>query len=85
MPVADLQRGGKMNGRGEAQAFLELRAALGPDYPIIGVGGVMGADDAVSKIKAGANLVQLYTGLIYKGPALVKECAQRLQRHSSQR
>ncbi len=53
----------------------QLRAALGPGFPIIGVGGVMSADDAVSKIKAGADVVQLYTGLIFRGPALVKQCA----------
>jgi dihydroorotate dehydrogenase len=56
-----------------------LRAALGPSVPIIGVGGVLGGDDAVAKIAAGANLVQLYTGLIYRGPALVRECAQALR------
>ncbi len=52
-----------------------LRQALGPRYPIIGVGGVMGAADAVAKRKAGADLVQIYTGLIYQGPALVREAA----------
>ena len=67
------------------RVIAQLRAALGPDYPIIGVGGVMSAQDAVSKIKAGANLVQLYTGLIYQGPALVKQCAQRLKQASSRR
>ena len=67
------------------RVIAQLRAALGPDYPIIGVGGVMSAQDAVSKIKAGANLVQLYTGLIYQGPALVKQCAQRLTQASSRR
>jgi dihydroorotate dehydrogenase len=50
-----------------------LRAALGPTFPIIGVGGVMSGADARSKIEAGANLVQLYTGLIYRGPELVGE------------
>ncbi len=65
------------------RVIAQLRAALGPDYPIIGVGGVMSAQDAMSKIKAGANLVQLYTGLIYKGPALVKQCAQRIKSGSS--
>jgi len=55
-----------------------LRAALGPGYPIIGVGGVMGGADAVAKIEAGADLVQVYTGLIYKGPALVQEAARAL-------
>ncbi len=53
----------------------QLRAALGPGYPIIGVGGILSAADAVSKIEAGADLVQIYTGLIYRGPELVKEAA----------
>ncbi|WP_027477102.1 quinone-dependent dihydroorotate dehydrogenase [Curvibacter gracilis] len=58
-----------------------LRATLGPDYPIIGVGGVLSGRDAVSKIEAGASLVQLYTGLIYRGPALVSEAAAALKAH----
>ncbi len=53
----------------------QLRATLGKGYPIIGVGGILSAADAVSKIKAGADVVQIYTGLIYKGPALVKQAA----------
>ncbi len=53
----------------------QLRKALGTNYPIIGVGGVITAQDAVSKIQAGADLVQIYTGLIYSGPALVKQAA----------
>jgi len=53
----------------------QLRAALGKKYPIIGVGGIMSAEDAVSKIKAGANVVQIYTGLIYHGPDLVRDAA----------
>ena len=53
----------------------QLRAALGLGFPIIGVGGVMSGADAVSKIKAGADVVQIYTGLIYKGPGLVTEAA----------
>jgi dihydroorotate dehydrogenase len=57
------------------QVIRQLRAALGKDFPIIGVGGVMSAADAVSKIEAGADVVQIYTGLIYKGPDLVKEAA----------
>jgi dihydroorotate dehydrogenase len=56
-----------------------LRAALGSGMPIIGVGGVMSGADAVSKIKAGADAVQLYTGLIYKGPALVNEAARAIK------
>jgi dihydroorotate dehydrogenase len=58
----------------------QLRAALGKRCPIIGVGGVMSADDARSKITAGADLVQIYTGLIYKGPGLVSEVATALKR-----
>ena len=53
----------------------QLRAALGKKYPIIGVGGIMSAEDALSKIKAGANVVQIYTGLIYNGPDLVRDAA----------
>lgn len=49
-----------------------LRKQLGPAYPIIGVGGIMSAQDAIEKIKAGADLVQIYTGFIYEGPGLVK-------------
>jgi dihydroorotate dehydrogenase len=52
-----------------------LRKALGAGFPIIGVGGVTGATAARSKIDAGADLVQIYTGLIYHGPALVREVA----------
>jgi len=58
----------------------QLRSALGKDYPIIGVGGVLSAEDAVSKIKAGADVVQIYTGLIYKGPALVKQAANLIKK-----
>ena len=57
-----------------------LRAELGSSYPIIGVGGVMSAADARAKRAAGADLVQLYTGLIYKGPRLVSDCAAALAR-----
>ncbi|HOZ65367.1 MAG TPA: quinone-dependent dihydroorotate dehydrogenase [Burkholderiaceae bacterium] len=53
----------------------QLRSRLGKGFPIIGVGGILSAHDAVSKIKAGADIVQIYTGLIYKGPELVKEAA----------
>ena len=58
----------------------QLRSALGKRVPIIGVGGVMSTADALSKIEAGADLVQIYTGLIYKGPALVGEVAAGLKR-----
>lgn len=57
----------------------QLRAQLGSGYPIIGVGGVMSAEDAVSKIRAGADVVQIYTGLIYEGPALVGRAARAIK------
>ena len=57
-----------------------LRAALGASYPIIGVGGVLSGADARTKLQAGADLVQIYTGLIYKGPALIPECAAAMAR-----
>jgi dihydroorotate dehydrogenase len=56
-----------------------LRAALPEGFPIIGVGGVMSGADARSKLDAGADLVQVYTGLIYRGPGLVPECARALR------
>ena len=56
-----------------------LRAALGPRFPIIGVGGILSAKDAVSKLEAGADVVQIYTGLIYRGPQLVDEVARALK------
>ncbi|MEO5607577.1 MAG: quinone-dependent dihydroorotate dehydrogenase [Polaromonas sp.] len=58
----------------------QLRAALGQGFPIIGVGGILSGADAVSKIKAGADVVQIYTGLIYKGPALVAEAANMIKK-----
>ena len=61
------------------QVIRQLRAALGSRFPIIGVGGVMSADDAVSKVRAGADVVQIYTGLIYEGPALVTRAAQAIK------
>jgi len=48
------------------------------ELPIIGVGGIMNADDALEKINAGASLVQVYTGFIYEGPALIKKIVKRL-------
>lgn len=56
-----------------------LRAELGAAFPIIGVGGILSADDAVEKIRAGADVVQIYTGLIYQGPALVGRAAQAIK------
>ena len=56
----------------------KLSRELGSSVPIIGVGGIMSPADALAKIASGATLVQLYTGLIYAGPRLVKDCIAAL-------
>ena len=61
-----------------------LKAQLGDAVPIIGVGGIMSGRDAAEKVRLGAQLVQLYTGLIYQGPALVRECAEYLRKQHAQ-
>jgi dihydroorotate dehydrogenase len=61
------------------RAIRVLRAELGRRVPIIGVGGVLSGSDACTKLDAGADLVQIYTGLIYKGPSLVTECARAMR------
>ena len=56
----------------------QLRAALGPAFPIIGVGGIMSATDALATLHAGATLIQIYTGFAYKGQRLVSEILDAL-------
>ena len=56
----------------------KLSIALAGELPIIGVGGIMGGEDAAEKIRAGASLVQFYSGFIYRGPDLVSEVAETL-------
>jgi dihydroorotate dehydrogenase len=56
----------------------DLARALQGEIPVIGVGGILSAADARAKMAAGAGLVQLYTGLIYRGPRLVRECVSAL-------
>ena len=51
-------------------------------FPIIGVGGIHSAEDAIEKLEAGADLVQLYTGFIYEGPSLIKQINKEVARHS---
>ncbi|MFT3815948.1 MAG: quinone-dependent dihydroorotate dehydrogenase [Acidovorax sp.] len=61
------------------RVIAQLRAALGKSFPIIGVGGILSAQDAVGKIRAGADVVQIYTGLIYQGPTLVGQAARAIK------
>jgi dihydroorotate dehydrogenase len=69
--------GGPLRERA-TQVIRTLAKALDGALPIIGVGGILSGADAKEKIDAGATLVQLYTGLIYRGPGLVAECARAL-------
>jgi dihydroorotate dehydrogenase len=66
---------------GKATAVLRrLRTRLPDAIPLVGVGGILSGADAAAKMSAGASLVQLYTGLVYRGPALVGECVQAMRR-----
>ncbi len=56
----------------------QLRAELGNGFPIIGVGGIVSADSALATLRAGANLIQVYTGFAYRGPALLAEILEAL-------
>jgi len=53
---------------------------LGGRIPLIGVGGILSGSDAVEKLSAGAALVQIYTGMVYRGPWLLTECVQEIRR-----
>ena len=56
------------------EVIRQFRADMASQIPIIGVGGILSGDDAQTKLAAGASLVQVYSGFIYRGPALIKEC-----------
>ena len=57
-----------------------MRTRLPESIPVIGVGGILSGADAVTKMAAGATLVQCYSGLVYRGPALVGECVEAIRR-----
>jgi len=63
------------------RVLANMRMRLGPDMPLIGVGGISSAEDVISKLEAGASLVQIYTGLIYKGPCLPAHIMKDLSKH----
>ena len=84
--VAHLEHGAEAGGlsgapvRTLSNAVIEsLKQHLGNRVPIIGVGGILSGKDAQEKRAAGASLVQIYSGLIFKGPELVRECALALK------
>jgi dihydroorotate dehydrogenase len=83
--VAAIGNGG-LSGRPLASRSTEviryLRKNLGKDFPIVAVGGIMNEADAIEKFRAGADLVQLYTGFIYEGPGLVSRINKALVKES---
>lgn len=58
----------------------QLRAELGPGFPLVGVGGILSGEDALAMLEAGAQLVQIWTGFAYRGPGLVEEIVGTLER-----
>jgi dihydroorotate dehydrogenase len=62
-----------------------MRARLGERVAIVGVGGILDGSDAAEKIDAGAALVQIYSGLIYRGPPLIGECVNEIRRQHAAR
>ena len=85
-PVAGQPHAGEAGGlsgaplRARATAVLQgMTQRLGGRVPLIGVGGITRGADAADKIAAGATLVQFYTGMIYRGPALIGECAEAIR------
>lgn len=86
--VAGEENAGQTGGLSGAPVFeasnrviRALRDRLPAAYPIIGVGGVVSTDNARAKLDAGADVIQMYTGLIYHGPALIGNCARALAEH----
>lgn len=63
------------------QVLKQLVSALKGRIPVIAAGGISTPDDALVKIKAGASLVQIYTGFIFSGPGLIHDCAMHLKNH----
>lgn len=78
------QEAGGLSGAPVREASLKviqcLNAELGEKMPIIGVGGITDGESAAEKIRAGAKLVQLYTGFIYRGPALINEAVEAIRK-----
>jgi dihydroorotate dehydrogenase len=70
---------GKPLRKRSTEVIAFLRSRLGDDYPIIGAGGIMSVEDAIEKLNAGANLIQVYTGFIYEGPGFVKSILKRIK------
>jgi dihydroorotate dehydrogenase len=73
---------GKPLAKRSTEVISYLRQKLGKGFPIIAVGGIMSEQDALEKLSAGADLIQIYTGFIYEGPAFVKRINKAILRAS---
>ncbi len=82
--VAHADEAGGLSGRplmSQATTVLRMmRTRLPETIPLVGVGGILSGADAVTKMAAGASLVQCYSGLVYRGPALIGECVEAIRR-----
>ncbi len=81
-PMPEPEAPGGISGAPLRPLALEVIGALAelaPDQLRIGVGGVLAAEDAAALVRRGAHLVELYTGLVYRGPRLVRECAEAVR------
>ncbi|MGA7617071.1 MAG: quinone-dependent dihydroorotate dehydrogenase [Thermoanaerobaculia bacterium] len=80
--VREVEQSGGLSGKPlfeRSTAILRLlRKRVGPEYPLVGVGGIFSVEDAAEKIAAGADLVQAYTGFIYQGPAFASKLVRGL-------
>ena len=90
--VADDLHGHEAGGLSGRPLFLRstevvrgMKQRLGDRVAIVGVGGIMEGDNAAEKMEAGASLVQIYSGLIYHGPALIAECINEIRRQQEHR
>ena len=86
--VAGHRHAGEVGGLSGKPVFAKSTAVLrgmaqrlGGVIPLVGVGGISSGADAVAKIEAGASLVQFYTGMVYRGPALIGECVEAMREH----
>lgn len=76
---------GKPLTKRSTEIIAYLRQKMGKDFPIIGVGGIMSPEDALEKLKAGADLLQVYTGFIYAGPGFAKSINKAIVKNAVSR
>jgi dihydroorotate dehydrogenase len=72
---------GKVLAKRSTEVIRYLSSQSNKAFPIIGVGGIFSAKDAIDKLEAGASLVQVYTGMIYEGPGLIKKINKGLVKY----